>query len=334
MYREQTIGAVIPAYNEEAHIGDVIETLPEFVDRAYIIDDGSTDGTWEEIQRHAETVNERSVANPPVTDGGTALEPRVVPIQHEENRGVGGAIKTGYLRALDDGVDVTAVMGGDGQTEPDIVKRIVDPVARGDAEYAKGNRLLSGDRDDMPRLRQVGNFTLTFLTKIASGYWKLMDPQNGSTAISHEALDAVGIEEMYEGYGYCNDLLIRLNTHGMRVADVSRRAVYKDETSHIRYRTYVPKVSAMLLRGFIRRLHTKYFVKDFHPIPLVYYLGAFSAGSGLLAALTGAVSEDRGLIGGFLLFVIGCLSLLLAMTFDLDQNKDLEVLLYDREAEK
>jgi len=331
MYGDKTVGAVIPAYNEEPHIGEVIRTLPEFVDRAYVVDDASTDGTWDEIRRHAADVNDADDDDPPVTDGGVALEPRVVPLQHDENRGVGGAIKTGYLHARDDGIDVTAVMGGDGQTEPDIVEKIVAPVAEGSADYAKGNRLLGRDRSDMPRLRQVGNFTLTFLTKIASGYWKVMDPQNGSTAISHEALTQVDIEEMYEDYGYCNDLLVRLNVHGMRVADISRRAVYKDETSHITYRTYVPKVSSLLLRGFLRRLRAKYLVRDFHPLPLFYYLGALGAGSGLLAFLARAADrdDDRGLVGAGVLFLLGALSLVLAMAFDLDANEELQELRYD-----
>ncbi|QLG29739.1 glycosyltransferase family 2 protein (plasmid) [Halorarum halophilum] len=332
MYEGKTVGVVIPAYNEESFIGEVIDTLPEFVDRAYVIDDASTDGTLAEIEEHAAEANESVPEDPPMTDGGVELDPRVVPIQHEENRGVGGAIKTGYLHALDDGVDVTAVMGGDGQTEPDIVERIITPVVEGKADYAKGNRLLDRDRDDMPAFRQVGNFMLTFITKIASGYWKLMDPQNGSTAISHEALERVGIEDMYEGYGYCNDLLIRLNTRNMTVADVSRRAVYKDEESHIDYRTYIPKVSTMLLRGFLRRLRTKYLVNDFHPLPLFYYLGALGAGSGLLALVANAVRRGRndGIAGGVALFMVGCVMLLLAMVFDLEENRDLEVLLYDR----
>ena len=332
MYGGKTVGVVVPAYNEESFIGEVIDTLPEFIDRAYVIDDASTDDTWAEIRRHADRANEAVVEAPPMTDGGVELDPRVVPIQHEENRGVGGAIKTGYLQALEDGIDVTAVMGGDGQTEPDIVERIIVPVVEGKADYAKGNRLLDRDRDAMPRFRQVGNFMLTFLTKIASGYWKLMDPQNGSTAISHEALERVGIEDMYEGYGYCNDLLIRLNTRNMTVADVSRRAVYKDEESHIEYRTYVPKVSTMLLRGFMRRLRVKYLVNDFHPLPLFYYLGAFGAGSGLLALVANTLrrGRDEGPAGALALFLVGCVLLLLAMVFDLEANRDLEVLLYDR----
>jgi len=353
MYGGKTIAAVIPAYNEESFIGDVVETLPEFVDRAYVIDDASTDDTWAELQCAAEAVNEEWSAAPDgsaVTevepsearadggerssseqrsDGGVGFDRRVVPIQHEENRGVGGAIKTGYQHALDDGVDVTAVIAGDGQTEPDIVERIITPVVEGDADYAKGNRLLSQDRSDMPRFRQVGNFALTVITKIASGYWKLMDPQNGSTAISQEALAAVDIDEMYEDYGYCNDLLIRCNTHQLRVADVSRRAVYKDEESHITYSTYVPKVSALLLRGFFRRLHARYLGRDFHPLPFFYYLGAAGAGAGLIATLKAVVSDDADVAGSVGLFLLGWLFMLLAMVFDLEENRGLDVQVYD-----
>ncbi|WP_336362290.1 glycosyltransferase family 2 protein [Halalkalicoccus salilacus] len=321
MYNDKTIAAVVPAYNEEPFIGDVIETLPEFIDRAYVIDDRSTDDTWGEIQRKAEAVNE----------GGETTLDRVVPIRHAKNKGVGGAIKTGYLHALEDEMEVTTVIAGDGQTEPDIVERIVAPVADGRAEYSKGNRLLGRERRDMPMFRQIGNFTLTLITKIASGYWKIMDPQNGSTAISYEALDRVGIEQMYEGYGYCNDLLVRLNANNVRVADVKRRAVYKDEESDIDYKTYIPRVSGLLLRGFLWRLRTKYLIRDFHPLALFYYVGAATAGAGLLSGLKSAVNRDSGTSRGssLVLFVLGWLFMLLAMVFDLQENEDLELLLYD-----
>jgi glycosyltransferase involved in cell wall biosynthesis len=295
--------------------------LPEFIDRIYAIDDCSTDDTWAEIRGAAEAVNEGSGTSPD----------RVVPIRHAENRGVGGAIKTGYLHALDDGIDVTAVVSGDGQTEPDIVERIVAPVAEGRADYSKGNRLLGEKRRDMPPFRQVGNFTLTLITKIASGYWKMMDPQNGSTAISHEALERVGIEEMYEDYGYCNDLLVRLNANDVRVADVKRRAVYKDEESDIDYRTYIPRVSGLLLRGFLWRLRVKYLIRDFHPLALFYVVGAATAGAGLLSGLKSVIDRDSGTSRGssLVLFALGWLFLLLAMVFDLKENEDLELLLYD-----
>lgn len=333
MYDGKTIGAVIPAYNEEGFIGEVIETLPPFVDRAYVVDDGSTDGTWAEIRRHARRVNERAheageprPASPPRSDGGEPPAPRVVPIQHEENRGVGGALKTGYRRALADGLDVTTVIAGDGQTQPDIVERIVAPVAAGRAGYAKGNRLLGEDRARMPRFRRFGNGVLSLLTKIASGYWRVLDPQNGSTAISREALEAIDFEAMYEGYGYCNDLLVRCNVNDIRVADVQRRAVYADETSHIRYRTYVPRVSRLLLRGFCWRLYRKYLVDDTHPLVGLYALGAVAVGGGV-------ASVRRGRGTAAVMLVLGWLCWLFAMAADRRENRSLDLVVTREEHE-
>jgi len=309
MYKGNRIGVVVPAFNEEAFVGEVIATVPAFVDRVYVVDDGSTDGTWAEIQRAARETNERATVE--LTDGGVR-ERRVVPIQHAENRGVGGAIKTGYLRAREDRMDVTAVMGGDAQMDPDLLDRIVDPVAEGRADYAKGNRLMNRDVDGMSQFRLVGNTILTVLTKIASGYWGIGDPQNGYSAISLDALETVGIEEMYEFYGYCNDLLVRLNVHRMRVADVPAPVTYGDETSHISYGTYVPKVSLMLFRTFLWRLWAGNVARRPHPLAACYGLGM---AGGLAALVDGLRSRltPRGdgrrslglLLASTLVFVLG-----------------------------
>ena len=255
MYEGHTVGVVVPAYNEEGFVGEVLETLPPYVDRAYVVDDRSTDGTWAEIQATASRINDPPFEreDPSLADGG--FDRRIVPIRHDTNRGVGGAIKTGYLRAEGDGVDVTAVMGGDGQMDPDELDKLLDPIVNGEADYAKGNRLLhTDDRAEMPGFRYVGNVMLSYLTKIASGYWYVGDPQNGYTAISADALSGVGIEDMFEFYGYCNDLLVRLSAHEYRVVDVPIAARYRDEESDIDYRTYVPLVSWMLLRTCLWRL--------------------------------------------------------------------------------
>jgi len=134
MYKGNHIAVVIPAYNEEEFVGEVIETVPEFVDRIYPVDDRSTDGTWQEIRRAAERVNARSHATESeqlrqLTDGGRT--DRVTPVQLTRNRGVGGAIKEGYRRAMADGADVIAVMDGDGQMDPDELDRLLDPVVEG-----------------------------------------------------------------------------------------------------------------------------------------------------------------------------------------------------------
>lgn len=284
MYRSHTIGVVVPAYNEAGFVGEVVETVPEYVDRVYVIDDGSTDDTWTEIQTAAARVNEQSSPERPEFDQ------RVVPIRHDENRGVGGAIKTGYQRAMRDRIDITAVMGGDGQMRPDDLGVYLDPIVDGQADYTKGNRLREADgRTEMPRFRQVGNYLLSGLTKIASGYWTVSDPQNGYTAISLRALETIELDDLYEFYGYCNELLVRLRINGLRVADIPRSGTYADEESHIDYTTYIPRVSGMLLRTFLWRLREQYLRGRFHPAAICYTIGM---GTGLLGSVL-AVLEAR-----------------------------------------
>ncbi|WP_233255104.1 glycosyltransferase family 2 protein [Halopenitus persicus] len=236
MYRNLTVAVVVPAYNEEGFVGDVIDDLPAFVDRAYVVDDGSTDATWNEIREHADARN--------ATHDGR-FDDLVVPIRHESNRGVGGAIKTGYQRAREEEIDATAVLGGDDQMDPRVLTKYIDPIADGVADYTKGNRFSRSDHwERMPRFRLLGNVVLSYLTKIASGYWGTMDSQNGYTAISLQALQETDIEGMYEYYGYCNDLLVRLNAADVRVADVPRSSEYaytEGWKSHIDYTEYIPE---------------------------------------------------------------------------------------------
>lgn len=293
MYRGRTVGVVVPAYNEEGRVGEVIDTIPAFVDRVYVVDDCSTDDTWAEIQRYVANRN-RALSNSPDdpvdnqtilrVDGGDRPLPAAVAIRHDTNRGVGRAITTGYRHALDDGIDVTAVMAGDGQMDPDILDRILDPVVSGAADYAKGDRF--GDSTGMPRFRFVGNVLLTLLTKLASGYWTVRDPQNGYTAISRSALEELQLDDLYRSYGFLNDLLMRLNARRMRVADVPMGAVYGKETSDIAYSSFIPKVSVLFLVGFLRRLWTRYVASN---VPEVLYplglLGALTATACLLAGL-------------------------------------------------
>jgi len=357
MYRDNSVGVVVPAYNEEEFIRGVITGMPEYVDRIYVIDDCSSDGTWDAIPEAAKkdcSSNVSSEANAfggieesHITDGGGSalssrairhdLIGRVVPIEHRNNLGAGGAIKTGYLASLSDEIDITVTVDGDGQMDLSQMTKLLDPIVDGEAEYTKGNRLLYEEyRKEMPRFRFFGNSILTFLTKIASGYWKTMDPQNGYTAISHYALDNVRIEEMYEYYGYCNDLLIKLNANGIRIADVAMPAVYGNETSGIDYPEYIQKVSGMLLRNFLWRLKTKYLVLDFHPLALFYLFGATTAGTGVMAGIWSVymkvVAGDPLFVRASLsmmLFTIGSMFMMFAMMFDMQINEDKETQIYD-----
>lgn len=335
MYRGHTVGVVIPAYNEESFVGPTIESVPDFVDRVYAVDDGSTDDTWQEIRATSERENERRRRDPDVT---LAFDEPIVPITHAENRGVGGAIKTGYLRARDERIDVTLVMGGDGQMEPELAGTLCDPIIDGDADYVKGNRFLDReDRGAMPRFRFVGNAILNGLTKITSGYWRIGDPQSGYTAISLHALETADVDEMYEFYGYCNDLLVKLNVAGLKVLDVPRPIIYGDEESHIRYRTYIPRVSGMLFRNFLWRLRTNYLTFDFHPLVVAYLAGGVATVAGLFGvvrAVAGGGSDeaalDRGLLG-VLLGIVGVLSFVGAMVLDKRENDPLNDVLRTRD---
>lgn len=391
MYAGHTIGVVIPAYNEERFIGDVIQAIPGYVDRIFVVDDASTDETWNEIAAATTVASGRSVPQDARTDGGASVaadqqleqvdtteldrgvpagrqEPgdsgglkqewnvesmadsgdsvsttlvertteivlhgRVVAIRHQKNEGAGGAVKTGYLAALVDTVDVVATIDGDGQMNPRELADLIDPIVEGNAGYVKGNRLLNREyRRDMPTFRLVGNSILTFLTKIASGYWRVVDPQNGYTAISREALQAIDIENLYEDYGYVNDLLIKLNVVGTHIADVPTAVHYSDEESNIQFPSYLTKLSQLLLTGFLWRLKVKYLVLDFHPLVFFYLFGAAFTGVGIFGGgytLWRLLATDAsGLFGGLLstfLFVSGMLFLLLAMVFDREANRSL-----------
>ncbi|WP_312907184.1 glycosyltransferase family 2 protein [Natronosalvus caseinilyticus] len=357
MYRDHSVAAVVPAYNEERFIGDVIRKMPSFVDRLYVVNDCSTDGTWEAILEAARSDARRQInregavtdrverirpdggENPALAARATVHEPigRVVPIDHRENRGAGGAIKTGYLAARAGRLDIVVTVDGDGQMDLEVMPKLLDPIVDGVADYAKGNRLLAPDHQrSMPRFRLCGNALLSLLTKIASGYWKLSDPQNGYTAISRDALEAVDLESMYEYYGYCNDLLVKLNARSTRVADVSIPAVYGDEQSSIVYSTYVRNVSGMLLRNFLWRLETRYLRFDFHPVVLFYLFGAGASALGSLGVLWSFISRGRSgeslfvrVLASTQLFLIGWLFLLFAMVFDMQENEDREVVIHE-----
>lgn len=272
MYRKNTVGVVVTAYNEEGLVGKVIDTMPAFVDRVYAIDDCSTDRTWEEITHHLAASRADSV---PLPDGGQNRRHRVVPIKHETNQGVGGAIKTGFRQALSDGVDLIVVMDGDGQMDPRQINRLLDPIVNGRAKYTKGSRFSTYSHcKRMSVLRFVGNSILTVLTKITSGYWHMRDPQNGYNAIAATALEQLTLSELYDGYGFRNDILVQLNINETAIVDVDMPAVYGDEDSAIRYREFIPRLSGLLLHRYFWRLREKYLFQWISPDEVLYTVGA------------------------------------------------------------
>jgi len=326
MYEGKTVATVVPCYNEETQVEQVLATMPAFVDLVIVVDDCSKDGTAEVVEQHIE-----SRADEP---------PRVVLIRHERNRGVGATICTGYKEARTRHIDVTAVMAGDGQMDPNQLDALVAPVARGQADYAKANRLFyRGAWGSIPRHRYLGNAFLSMMTKIASGYWHVADSQTGYTAIDLEALDLLDLDAVYPRYGYPNDLLVRLNVFDMRVADVHLRPIYGvGEQSKMRVFRVLPCIAWLIIRRFLWRLTEKYVIRDFHPLVLFYaaaaltgVLGvAFFARAVMHWAATGVIPAINTLVWALCTISSGQFGLF-AMWFDMEMNRSLNVNLSRRD---
>jgi glycosyltransferase involved in cell wall biosynthesis len=211
------VAVVVPAHNEERWIAETVRRMPAFVDHVIVVDDASRDATSREAARPA--------------------DPRVEVIRHPDNRGVGAAIVRGYRRARAIGAGVAAVMAGDGQMHPDDLAAVASPIARGEADYVKGNRLgYPGVWRDMPPARLAGTAALAWLTRLATGLPALSDSQCGFTAISARAIDALGadLDALWPRYGYPNDLLGALARRGLPIAEVVVRPVYRGEASGLR----------------------------------------------------------------------------------------------------
>ncbi|MBX3160240.1 MAG: glycosyltransferase family 2 protein [Deltaproteobacteria bacterium] len=244
MYRQYRVAVVIPAYNERRAIAETVSTVPDFADHVLVIDDASTDDTAAVAQAAALR----------------SLQPdRTEVIVHPANRGVGGAIATGYRRACEIGADIAVVMAGDGQMDPDDLPALLDPIAAGHADYVKGNRFLHpAIWTAMPPSRIVGNALLSAATRVTSGYHHVFDSQCGYTAIRREAIARIPLDELFPRYGYPNDLLARLRTAGMRVVDVPVRPVYGEHwKSGISLGTAIHPIPWVLLRSWATRVWSR-----------------------------------------------------------------------------
>lgn len=317
MYQDKKIALVIPAHNEERLIIPTLESVPELVDEIYVVDDVSTDNTCSVIQDF-------------ISKHG-----RVTLLRHAQNTGPGGAIITGYKQAIIDQYDLVVVVGGDNQMPLDQVSRFLDPLIRGEADYVKGNRFMVHNHafrsipGIMPKTRLLGNMLITSLTKIASGYYKIVDVVEGYTAITREAIEVVDWDLAWKEYGYPMDFLIRLNAYGLRVKEVPRRAIYLpgERQSQIKGLRYALRVTPMLIRGLFWRLINKYVLWDFHPLIFFFFLAFTLLPIGILMGLwliwlqiSGVgVSGPKATLDALLL-ITGAQFLLFAMLFDMNEG--------------
>lgn len=255
MFNDKKIAVVVPAFNEENLILKTINSIPKYVDSIIVVNDASTDSTREIVENFISKDNKTLLIN------------------HEKNSGVGSALITGYKESLDQINDITVIMPGDAQALPEDFENLIKPIINNEADYCKGNRLNHKDvKKIMPKHRFIGNTILSLLTKFASGYYNLMDPQMGYTAISNKCLEKLSIDNLIKRYGYPGQLLHMLNMSNAVVFDVDVKPHYGEEVSGLRVWKIIPKLSFLLLSLFFKRVFIKLILKDLTPAGIAYFL--------------------------------------------------------------
>lgn len=241
------ITAVVPAYNVGKELGDVLRQMPVMFSSIIVVDDASKDDTATVAERYGR------------------IDPRIMIIRHEANRGVGGAMVSGFRKALESGADIVVKIDGDGQMPLWLVPQLVQPLIDGTADYTKGNRF----RDfqairQMPPVRRVGNVALSFLAKAATGYWNVFDPTNGFLAIRADVLSQIPLQKIDESYFFETSMLAHLYVLGAVVQEVPIPARYAGETSSLSIPRVMRQFPLRLLLALLRRLVLKNFVYDFN----------------------------------------------------------------------
>jgi dolichol-phosphate mannosyltransferase len=309
LHENLTYCVILPAYNEGRHLATVVSRIPEWIDGIIVVDDASTDDTLAVAQG--------------------LPDPRVRVLRHERNQGVGGAMVTGFRAALDDGYDVAIKMDADDQMDASELSVLVRPIELGMAEYTKGNRFRrTGRPPDMPARRWWGNVMLSFLTKVASGYWHVFDPQCGFVAIRTATLRRLKMDGIAKDYFFENDMLIRLNVVDARVVDVSTAAHYGSEASSLRIGTILWRFPARLVRRSAWRLVKRHIVNDFGLVAVLAVIGVILTLFGVAFGAyhwAGSVTSDKPATAGTVMIavlpiILGVQMLLQALTLEVQSS--------------
>ena len=243
MLKDKKIGVVIPSFKVRKFLKEVVLELPEFIDYIIVVDDACPEQSFETVQDID----------------------KVIVINHVKNMGVGGAVTSGYKRSLQLGIDIVIKIDGDGQMNNAFISVLIEPILGDKVDYTKGNRF----RDfkalrKMPKVRLFGNSALSFLIKVASGYWSIMDPTNGFTAINKETLEELELNTLSKRYFFESDMLINLNIEDKVVKDISIPAKYGDEESSLDIKKVLYQFPLKIINGFGKRIFYKYFVYNFN----------------------------------------------------------------------
>ncbi len=304
------IHVVIPAYKVERQILDLLPRIGPEVETIWVIDDACPNQSGQLVKKQTK-------------------DKRVKVIFHELNRGVGGAVITGYRAAIDAGADVIVKIDGDGQMFPEDLPKLVRPILLGEADYTKGNRFDSLDQLYlMPRVRILGNAVLSLWSKLSSGYWSITDPTNGYTAIHRAALERIDLDKLSERYFFESDMLFRLNLAASVVDDVPLPARYADEKSNLRISKVLWEFPWKHLRNQLKRVFYRYYLREFSiasfELPIGLGLLLFGSWFGL-ASFIAAAEAGRATTAGqatiaSLSIILGVQLLLSFLSYDIQSE--------------
>ncbi|HUH57405.1 MAG TPA: glycosyltransferase family 2 protein [Pseudomonadales bacterium] len=301
------IAVAIPCYKVRKHVLEVIEQIPDSVQRIYAVDDKCPEASGQFIEEHC-------------------TDPRVTVLYNSSNRGVGGAVLSAYRQALADNMDIVVKIDGDGQMKPSLLPSFVRPILEGRCDYTKGNRFFRLDSlQGMPKMRLWGNAALSFITKASSGYWNIMDPTNGYTAIHCSVLRELPLDKIANRYFFETDMLFRLNTVRAVVRDIPMDAVYEDEESNLKITTVLPEFLKSNLSRMFRRYGYNYWLRDFNIASIYSVLGTllvcmgsiFGLSHWLESTLTGELSSSGTVMLAALPIILGVQFLIAFLQHDM-----------------
>lgn len=238
------IAVVIPCFKVKEKILQVLQGIGKEVSRIYVVDDHCPDGSGKFAESHFK-------------------DNRMTVIYHKKNKGVGGAVITGYRAALKDECDIIVKIDGDGQMDPTLISNFIKPIERGIADYTKGNRFFDAEKaKSMPALRLFGNLLLSFVTKTSSGNWHIFDPTNGYTAIHTSTLRLIPLEKVSNSYFFESDMLFRLNIAEAVIVDIPMHSKYGDETSNLKVGKVIPEFILRNIKNLNKRILYCYFLRE------------------------------------------------------------------------
>lgn len=312
MLDDKKIGIVIPCYKVKNHILTVLSKIESFVDKIYIVDDNCPENSGKFIMENF-------------------IDNRIEVIFNQKNLGVGGAVKEGYKLGLKEGCDILVKVDGDDQMDPRLVKFLLQPIIKGEADYVKGNRFYQlEDLKSMPKVRLFGNSVLSFINKLVNGYWNIMDPTNGFTAIHKHSLRMLPLDKIENRYFFESDLLFRLSLIRAVVVDYPIVSVYKDEKSNLRIGRILFEFPPKYFIRFLKRIFYSYVLREFNVGSLQLLFGgllvSFSFIFGIIKWIesiqVGIPASPGTVMVAALPFFLGFQLMLSALYFDISNIPD------------